>query len=401
MRVHYTRPMQRGKSTNENRSLNVIRSASALLVVLGHVRLLFFQNYPDAPHNPLNAFLYATTSLGSEAVIVFFVLSGYFVGGSVIFKQSRGIFAWPEYASARVTRLALVLVPALALTFAADRIGAALRPTAEIYTRPDLYGGMQSDPSHSWVTLIGNLGFVQGLYVQPFGTNNPLWSLAFEFWYYLMFPALLLAIRSGTWKSRALNGLVLVVGAVISGPTILVLFPAWIVGAIVGGNRAAISAWIIRIGSTRTGFLRVVAIVLTLGVMVVARESNLPPTIGFLSVAIVAAVLVSSFVTDVNWVGLPGRILSGLSWSAHFSYSFYAIHMPLVVLLCAFVIPNNEDRWQMSPASIAAALLIIAMIGFIAWGFAALTEARTDQVRSWVRKSLLTREKASRQDAAL
>jgi peptidoglycan/LPS O-acetylase OafA/YrhL len=77
----------------DNRVLNVFRSAAALAVVLGHVRLLFFEDYATADHDPVTAVLYALTSLGSEAVIVFFVMSGYWVGGSVIAGFRAGAFS--------------------------------------------------------------------------------------------------------------------------------------------------------------------------------------------------------------------------------------------------------------------------------------------------------------------
>jgi peptidoglycan/LPS O-acetylase OafA/YrhL len=38
---------------------------------------------------------------------------------------------------------------------------------------------------------VGNLFFQGSFVVQPFGTNGPLWSLAFEFWFYMLYPAVL------------------------------------------------------------------------------------------------------------------------------------------------------------------------------------------------------------------
>jgi peptidoglycan/LPS O-acetylase OafA/YrhL len=51
-------------------------------------------------------------------------------------------------------------------------------------------------------TLLGNLAFVQTIAVPTYGTNGPLWSLANEFWYYVLFPLTWLTLV-GPWKARA------------------------------------------------------------------------------------------------------------------------------------------------------------------------------------------------------
>src|SRR6202030_3749589 len=42
--------------------------------------------------------------------------------------------------------------------------------------------------------FLGNLFFVQTILCRTFGSNGPLWSLANEFWYYLLFPLLFCAV---------------------------------------------------------------------------------------------------------------------------------------------------------------------------------------------------------------
>ena len=118
--------------TSENRIINLVRAVAALLVVVGHVRVLLFQDYASAPHSAPMALLYAMTSLGPSAVIVFFVLSGYWVGGGALGKLRRGTFTWRGYASSRLTRLWLVLVPALILTWLVDHLRLLLRPAAAV-----------------------------------------------------------------------------------------------------------------------------------------------------------------------------------------------------------------------------------------------------------------------------
>ena len=65
--------------------LDFLRGLSALLVCMGHLRNVFFVNYNEVlvVDSYLINFFYFITSLGHEAVMVFFVLSGFLVGGSL------------------------------------------------------------------------------------------------------------------------------------------------------------------------------------------------------------------------------------------------------------------------------------------------------------------------------
>jgi peptidoglycan/LPS O-acetylase OafA/YrhL len=383
----------------DNRVLNVFRSAAALAVVLGHVRLLFFEDYATADHDPVTAVLYALTSLGSEAVIVFFVMSGYWVGGSVISGFRAGAFSWGRYASARLTRLWLVLVPALLLTLVLEAVGSHLLPGADVYADPGPYESIPADPSSSPLTFLGNLVFLQDLHVPVLGSNSPLWSLAYEAWYYLLFPALLAAAwPGGSVRRRVTGGLLALVAVVVGGTAVLGLFPAWLLGAVVAALapriRRSIAAWPPRILALARG----VAVPLIVLTAVVAHEVDLPFRLSALGLAAITALGMALFVTDVGWSGLPGRVLDAASWTAHSSYSLYAIHMPIVVLLAAMLVPTFESRWSLSPATVAGYLAVIAVCCLVAYVFARFTERRTDAVRAWTRR-LLPASRARAADA--
>lgn len=74
------------------------------------------RHYPQVPHhNPLLAAVYLASGLGQQWVIVFFVLSGYLVGGSVLRSMALDRWSWRGYLLNRMTRLYTVRVPALVL----------------------------------------------------------------------------------------------------------------------------------------------------------------------------------------------------------------------------------------------------------------------------------------------
>ena len=170
----------------------LIRGVSALAVMFGHVRGLFFVDFSFlANKSPAYRALYAITGFGHQAVIVFFVLSGYFIGTSVTDSVGERRWSWRVYLVNRLTRLQLVLLPALVLGAVWDQIGMRIPQAASFY-----YGGLYkyyvpSVALRSTVPVFfGNLFFLQSVVSPVFGSNGPLWSLSYEFWYYILFPAL-------------------------------------------------------------------------------------------------------------------------------------------------------------------------------------------------------------------
>src|SRR5690606_14576062 len=101
---------------------DLVRFVAAVLVVMEHLasRLLVGYGYLEMPGVGVQV-LYLLNLLGGPAVIVFFVLSGLFISRTVYraYAGSRG-FVWRDYLIARASRLYIVLVPALALTWLLD-----------------------------------------------------------------------------------------------------------------------------------------------------------------------------------------------------------------------------------------------------------------------------------------
>ena len=227
-----------------NRALNVMRAAAAITVCLGHVRPYLLEPLDGNDLGPITSAAYALTSLGHGAVIVFFVLSGYFVGGSVIRGRARGTFLWSAYLTARCLRLWLVLVPALALTAILDGIGRLAYPES------DMYGATARTVTNSGVwDFLGNAFFLQTQVVPPYGSNGPLWSLGYEFAYYLLFPLILvwlLGAVAGRWRLAA--GVLIAAVAVVSGPLVMALFITWVAGAAIAWKELQLRAFLERLG---------------------------------------------------------------------------------------------------------------------------------------------------------
>jgi peptidoglycan/LPS O-acetylase OafA/YrhL len=219
-------------------TLDFLRWTSALAVLIGHVRIFLFPPLESIAHAGvgLKAF-YLVTGFGNQAVMLFFVLSGFLVGGRAVEKLSQGTFRMGDYLADRISRLYPVLIASLVLTAVLDTAGIGWLHDANRYETdfPMLRGLVNYDlrQQFSLGTFLANLFMLQGIATLPFGTNGPLWSLSMEFWYYILFPLLLLPFFQGCaklrWKSIGFLVPVLVLLAV-NGPDYYALFLVWLLG---------------------------------------------------------------------------------------------------------------------------------------------------------------------------
>ena len=175
--------------------MDAMRFVFALGVALSHVWALMIGDYVKTDNHVVNA-LYFLAGFGHAGVVLFFVLSGYWITRSVVRRLERGSWSWPEYLIDRLSRLLVVIIPVLLLGGAMDYFAATELESTTIHSLTGSYSlSIPHERSLSLTTLLGNLAFLQGLAVPPFGSNGPLWSLSYEFWYYLWLPALVLLVR--------------------------------------------------------------------------------------------------------------------------------------------------------------------------------------------------------------
>ena len=128
----------------------------------------------------------------------------------------------------RMTRLWIVLIPSLFLTYIIAKI--QLGTFGEEFSPPNL----KLSNFISFELFISNLFFMQGILIEgPFGLNGPLWSLTYEFWYYILFPCIVLMFRSKKKGKRIFYLLVSIVIAIFVGQKIMGYFLIWLLGAII------------------------------------------------------------------------------------------------------------------------------------------------------------------------
>jgi len=156
-----------------------MRATAALIVFLVHLRGSAFVEFGALPQDQQGHFakaIFGILRLGHEAVLVFFVLSGFLVGGQIIRRLGDGSFDIGSYFIDRITRILVPLIPACLLTVA---LSAWL-------------GGIPTN----WMQVVGNMTGLNGVVVSGLPNNAPLWSLAYEIWFYVLAGAIGLMLSS-------------------------------------------------------------------------------------------------------------------------------------------------------------------------------------------------------------
>jgi len=214
--------------------LDLARGLAALFVAAEHLRAFTMVDFKDvaSPNLLLKAF-YLLTGLGHQAVIVFFVLSGFLIGKDVYQTFHANPASRADYAAKRLSRLWIVLLPALALTALWDNIGIHVFHGA-FYAgalNAEFLSGPSAAGTYGLANFLASAFFLQTIVLPPFGSNGPLWSLANEFWYYVLFPLAFLSTRSFMqMPARAICAIAtLVLGAVLPF-TIVVYGLIWLCG---------------------------------------------------------------------------------------------------------------------------------------------------------------------------
>ena len=346
--------------------MDFFRTAAAMIVVVSHARDIVMADYNG---QLLYAPVYAATGFGHSGVVIFFVLSGFWISRSVLGRIGNEHF-WRGYLIDRLSRLLIVLVPALLLGGMLDWIGA-------VELSLPLYDGASG--SHSITApvidqlspqiLFGNLTFLQTIAVPTWGSNGPLWSLAYEFWFYIWFPALMLLVTRRHF-SLALVSLVVA----WFNPAIAIGFASWLLGFVLVKTTGKIPA--APTGKWRAGL--VTGAFLTILLLSGVRTNG---AVDFVLAVAFAGLL---YILRASQISFP-RLLQPLArYGRESSYSLYVVHFPILAL--AGSLATGERRLMPSPLSVAMVLGLTLATVAIGWTFSQLTERNTGNARAFLRR---------------
>ncbi len=294
---------------------------------------------------------------GSEAVLVFFVLSGLVVALPVL-RKSR--FSWAGFLSGRIARIYLPAWASLAigtaLIWLLPRDLGAVTPGAWIAT------------SNAVSTTPASLLNQMSLTAASYGVNNVLWSLRWELAFSVLLPlfAAVAFLARRRWLLALCAAFALSLLGLLTNIDALRYLPVFFVGTLMAVRLDAIREWTRR--RLRRPHARLWGIVLIVG-------SLLLLVAGWLAQPIAApGTLPGRVFTQLAVFGAAGLVLAAVGvpflrralesrpsqWLGRVSFSLYLVHVPILASL-GFLL--GDDKWWL------VALITIPLALLIAWGF--------------------------------
>jgi peptidoglycan/LPS O-acetylase OafA/YrhL len=381
--IHWQRQSQLDNSSGCSLLISLLRGLAALQVAAAHLRAEMFPGLREIAGPPVYYQVLAfATGFAHQAVVVFFLISGWLVGGSLLNKlaQADGASPWRAYGIDRLTRLWTVLVPALLLMLCVGVLTGAVDPArADVSTANE----------YSATAFAGNLVGLQTVVVTNFGGNYALWSLANETWYYVQFPLLLIVFTSRS-RARQIGAalLLVVLGAALPLP-ITLYFALWLLGV-------AFSRIRIDCGNGARVVLLTVAAACSVYFRVRGSNDDLDPDsflqdlVFSLPLLVLLSALHAPLATQSLRMRTVARVAHVLS---EFSFTLYVTHIPVIKLL-RYAGLQTFGRDRLAPHApldyaVYAGMLVTLLVA--AWLSYLLFESHTFRVRRAVKSALQAR----------
>lgn len=379
-RVRFMRQTNLRTDYQHSVAISLLRGLAALQVAAAHVRAQFYPGLstisdPSAGYQVLAFF----TGFAHQAVVIFFLLSGWLVGGSLMNKLDEPN-AMLSYAIDRISRLWIVLVPAFVASLLIGMFTGELAPWRAGNAFPDEY---------ALCTFVGNMFGLQDLAVPRYGGNFALWSLTYETWYYILFPlAVLMFARPGAF-AKAASAVAVAVIAWHLNAAILLYFTLWLMGA--GFSRLHIRAD----RKLKWGFAALFALVAAWFRVagsnnILVEESYVQDLLNSLLFLILLCSLQSKVPPTARLTRRLGRIGT---FFAEFSFSLYVIHVPLIFLL-RHLNARQLGIDELDPGVLSDFGLYVSMVFVIvllSWLFHLPFEAQTYRLRRRLKEWMLPR----------
>jgi peptidoglycan/LPS O-acetylase OafA/YrhL len=318
--------------------IDVVRGFAALSVALLHIRLVtwigihaYWASHGfDLSMPSIFAYLSFPVVWGSIGVPILFVVSGYVIHRS----SSRTVVNLAhsqEFWLRRFVRIYPTLVSALLVTLACDLL-------SRHYGHHERLGDLS--PRNAMANLLATVG----VWGSPYGSNGALWSLSIEIQFYAIYPLALMV-----WRKI---GPTPMLGAALTLTAIgyflfqryglqffMTYYFSWWLGAYVADRQGMTPAERWQLG---TGLL-----IVALGCAVFfASNQILPHMIWSIGFALILYYLVNRELCRQTLPprrGLRGVVYGAFGHCGNFSYSLYAIHLPVALAVNGILFDGQQQ----------------------------------------------------------
>lgn len=318
------------------RALDGLRGIAALVVLIHHSVLLYpamFATYQGvapvtgsamwwATHTPLKLF-----TAGGEAVVVFFVLSGFVLTLPVL--KPRGV-DWMAYYPQRVLRLGIPVLASILLA-CVWILASNQTPHAGNSEWVSLYSMHPLD----WKAVVRTMDLINN----SFTLNNPLWSILWEMLFSLALPLVvgLALLFRRRWYFGIAGVIALVWLGLHDGALSLQHMPDFFVGALIAVLLPRIRGLAERVSARRLEHI-VWPVVLAGSLLVLILTWLVGPlpsrfafvSEGFLALQPLAAGLI--VIVCIVWPPVARLLMmKPVQWAGTISFSLYLVHAPIVI----------------------------------------------------------------------
>lgn len=336
-------------------ALDSLRGIAALAVTVFHAILVFPAlepiHRPEAAAEDTGALLLAATPAGllwagREAVLLFFVLSG-FVLALGFGREQPG---WPAFAARRMVRL---LPPCIVVAL----LLAVMVPLIEPRPRPEFTDWFNA----AWNAPV-TPGLVAGhalLLLDSYVLNSPMWTLHYELRISLIFPLVALLVSFGSLVLLAGTAVAVLVCLmemkfIGSGVLTTALFlPHFAFGAILARHRQVLGDGIGRLGGGARLLLWLLCYLLLKADWYVPGNDLVISLVNGAGAALLIALVLGTPWLQAALCRAP------LPWLGAISYSLYLVHVPVLLAMLHLGTPEL-------PAWLLAALAPLASLP-LAW----------------------------------
>jgi peptidoglycan/LPS O-acetylase OafA/YrhL len=353
--------------------LDGLRGLAAAYVMIGHARWLLWEGYSEGflkhtgEYTVFGKFLvyfFSLFTLGHEAVLFFFVLSGLVIHlkYSLKLKSDRtSRFEFIPYFIKRVKRIYPPLIYAVLITTALDITGKYFGFSIYSHLTPNHSINGTINCFMDLKTLAGNLFLVQDAITPVWGTNGPLWSLKYEWWFYMLYPLLLYVNKRNISWSFVVVTLVYALGFIAPNSTPVIVIQisnylfSWWIGCMIADMMTK------RINfPTFPPFI----LILLFPLLIIFRKSlgNQVFEDTLWAFAFGGLVLFLYYLRS-NYFEL--KSLSAFKWLGDCSYTLYVTHFPILVFMNGAILMLNGNLMPMHFGYVLSG--IVLTIGF-AWG---------------------------------
>ena len=324
--------------------LNGIRGLAALYVLIGHARWLLWEGYREGyllhpqSYNQASKILVSLLAFfgkGHVAVILFFVLSGFVIHYSII-KREKNKLDILDYFKRRFLRIYPPLLFCMLLTLVLDLTGKYIYGYSIYFQSTPVPLINENIISNlNWITAIGNLLMVQGIYTHVWGTNGPLWSLMYEWWFYMLYPCIFYLYKKNRYLSYSVVWLLFIIASngLFDNKLASAVFNyllCWSLGALLADvllERISLH-WFI------------VPLVICLIELCIKGDSPviIDTLTGFVFTALLFALLKFKALFSLH------RVFDWFNLLGDYSYTLYVIHLPILVMINGIVLNLTGNK---------------------------------------------------------